>query len=180
MFAQDNNRQLLLDHFQTVSLKGFGVDHLHAAITAAGALFQYLKSTEHHRWNHIHKISAIHSEHFMGLDAFTIRNLELVESQHPEGISLFSVLDHTQTAMGARLLKRNLLFPLTDIDSIQQRHLEVSNLIQNSESSSTLRNELNRIGDLERLCARFSTHKVQPRECIHLLHCLLAIPLKLS
>jgi DNA mismatch repair protein MutS len=154
----------LLKHFETHSFKGFGVDHMSQGLTAAGALFHYLRETEHPHLEHITRLQRIDQHHFLWMDRFTIRNLELISASQPESPTLLSVLDNTVTPMGARLLKRWLLFPLIDLHKIEERLNWVRSLIQDRPTRETLVAACSECGDLERLAARIALRKVSPRE----------------
>ena len=122
VFTTQNANERLLKQFGTATLKGFGVENLQSGIIAAGAILQYLEITEHHHSGHISKLSRIEEEHYVWLDRFTIRNLELFRSIYDEGKALIDILDRTSTPMGARLLKRWLALPLKDIKPLEERH----------------------------------------------------------
>jgi DNA mismatch repair protein MutS len=165
----------LLKHFETHSFKGFGVENMTLGLTAAGALFHYLRETEHPHLEHISSLQRIDKNDFLWMDRFTIRNLELISGTQPESPTLLSVLDNTITPMGARLLKRWILFPLIDIKKIEERMQWVLSL----STSKTLREELithcSECGDLERLAARIALRKISPRELRQLAQGLQAV-----
>lgn len=163
-FAQQN----LLDHFKVTSLKGFGVEDMPAAIIACGAIFHYMKETQHHKLEHISSISRIDLGDYVWMDRFTIRNLELFQSNAPDGRSLLEVIDYTSSPMGARLLQRWLAMPLLDQEAIQRRQSIVRAWYEHPEPSEQARDILGEIYDLERLGAKLSTQKIQPKELIQL------------
>lgn len=175
IFTHDFAREKLLNHFQTASLKGFGVEEMDLAQTAAGAALHYLAAMENNRLSHIISLSRLQTETFVWLDRFTIRNLELVSSNHENGISLLQVLDKTISPMGARLLKKWVLLPLTNLTQIRERHDAVSFFLDNPEFSQELEPHIRHIGDLERLMAKTSVGKINPREVMQLRRALDAI-----
>ena len=156
--------EILLKHFQTHSLKGFGVDNLKLGLTAAGAIIHYLKDTEHPHLQHIVSLQRIDRDDFLWMDRFTIRNLELVAGQSEGNHTLLSVLDNTVTAMGARLLKRWLIFPLKDIRKINERLDTVEYLIRETDLRQSIVQHIRPCGDIERLVAKIPLKKVNPRE----------------
>lgn len=164
IFDETYTREILLKHFQVQSLKGFGVEELSLGCIAAGALFHYLKETDHPHLQHIGRMQRIDRQSFLWMDRFTIRNLELLTPSREGNPTLLSILDHTQTPMGGRRLKRWMLFPLVEHSLIQERLDAVDFLINNIPSSNSIRIELEGCGDLERLAARLSLRKTGPRE----------------
>jgi DNA mismatch repair protein MutS len=164
IFSYPYAEEQLIKHFHTHSLKGFGIDHMREAITAAGAILHYLRETEHPDLQHISSIQRIDRQDFLWMDKFTLRNLELVEPLSDQSRSLLQVLDHTLTPMGARLLKRWLLFPLQDIQAINERLDAVETLIKAEAVRHQLAGWLKQMGDVERLAARISLRKISPRE----------------
>jgi DNA mismatch repair protein MutS len=175
VFQFDHAYQLLTRHFQTQHLKGFGIDDMHLAIIACGAALQYLSDTEHPHISHITSVSRIDEEEYVWLDRFTVRNLEIVQPIYDAGKSLLSVLDHTLTPMGSRLMRRWLLLPLKDIHRIKQRQAVVGLFHDNEELYKKTASLLKQIGDLERLIARVPSMKISPREMLQLLRSLDAI-----
>lgn len=155
---------LLKKHFQVNSFKGFGVDQLENGLTAAGAVLHYLKETDHPNLQHIAGLQRIDKHDFLWMDRFTIRNLELIHPTSEGNPTLLTVLDHTLTPMGARMLKRWMVFPLIDLSLIQQRVDAVEYLIGQDEIHQSLLTELEGCGDLERLAAKISLRKISPRE----------------
>ncbi|MCL6524667.1 MAG: DNA mismatch repair protein MutS [Thermoflavifilum sp.] len=164
IFSYPYAEELLIKHFHTHSLKGFGIDHLKEAIVAAGAILHYLRETEHPDLQHINSVQRIDRNDFLWMDKFTLRNLELVEPIAEQSRSLLQVLDHTLTPMGARLLKRWLVFPLQDIHAINERLDAVEILIKEESIRHQLANWFRQIGDIERLVARIPLRKITPRE----------------
>lgn len=156
--------ETLLKHFETHSLKGFGVDKMNLGLTAAGALFHYLRETEHPHLEHITRLQRIEQHDFLWMDRFTIRNLELIHGSQPESPTLLSVLDNTVTPMGARLLNRWLLFPLIDTVQIDERKDWVLSLVQDRQIRENLIAACSQCGDLERLAARIALRRISPRE----------------
>jgi len=175
IFTRDFAREKLLSHFQTASLKGFGVEELDLAQTAAGAALHYLAAMENTRLAHITALSRLQTEQFVWLDRFTIRNLELVSSNHENGVSLLQVLDKTVSPMGARLLKKWVLLPLTKLTQINERHDAVEFFVESQKFAQELEPHIRHIGDLERLMAKTSVGKISPREAMQLRRALLAI-----
>ncbi len=175
IFQEDYANELLLNHFQTVNLKGFGVEDLENARIAAGAILHYLSDVKQDRLKHINRINRIQEDEFVWMDRFTIRNLELYGSYHQDAVTLLDILDHTVTPMGGRTLKRWLALPLKDINKIKERHQIVSGFVHSQNLISDIEAELKQIGDLERLVSKISTGKVNPREVIQLMRSLKAI-----
>jgi DNA mismatch repair protein MutS len=163
-FAEEN----LNRHFETKSLKGFGIENMDSAIIAAGAIFHYLKETRHDQLNHITNISRIEREEFVWMDRFTIRNLEIFNSNSPDGVSLLDVIDYTQSPMGSRLLKRWLAMPLKKVKPIIERQDVVEAFLKNSTLSEEVSRHLDEIHDLERLVSKLSTQKINPKELVQL------------
>ena len=163
-FVPQNARQRVLKQLQVKNLKGFGVEHLKEAVTAAGAILAYLEITQHTQVNHIMRLQRIEEETFVRLDRFTIRNLELVHSPNEDGKSLLDVLDHTLTPMGARQLHRWLLFPLRSVKEIQKRQNAVEYFFREPEFNELCEMELGKLGDLERLVQKVATGRINPRE----------------
>jgi DNA mismatch repair protein MutS len=179
VFQEDNARDKLTSHFQTKSLKGFGVDNLSSGIIASGAILQYLDLTRHDRVSHITRLSRIEEDHFVWLDRFTIRNLELFRSIYEEGHNLISVLDKTISPMGSRLLKRWLALPLKDIYPLEERLDVVEYLKENEPERALYEDQLKKVGDLERIISKVAVNRINPRELQQLKISLSAIhPLK--
>lgn len=174
-FAPQNAEQKLKRHFGVATMKGFGIDHLHNGITAAGAIMQYLQITRHDNVGHITALKAIDTERYVRIDHFTLRSLEILAPMTAEGTSLLSVIDRTQTAMGGRLMKRWLTFPLKDRKKIGGRANIVEYLTRNTVFRDNILGQLQRIADLERLASKISTSRIMPREMLQLMNALNAI-----
>lgn len=166
IFTNTYAEEILLKHFATHSLKGFGVDGLTAAIIAAGATLHYLKDTEHPHLQHIATMQRIDQDDFLWMDRFTVRNLEILNSSVENGHTLLKVLDNTVCPMGARLLKRWLVFPLRDIHLINERLDTVEFFIKETDLAHALRSHLKQAGDLERLVSKIPLRKINPREVL--------------
>jgi len=175
IFTRETANDRLLKHFQTTSLKGFGVHDLNMGVIAAGAILQYLEITQHLHLEHITSISRIEEDHYMWLDKFTIRNLEIFHSFQDNGCSLIDISDKTITSMGARMLKRWLALPLKDINPVNERLDIVEYLIHKPESRESLAEQFHLIGDLERLVSKIAVGRINPREVIQLKVALQAI-----
>ncbi len=163
-FATEN----LLKHFQTHSLKGYGIENMHCGIIAAGSVLHYLKETEHPNFQHITSIQRIEKDDYLWMDKFTVRNLELLYAGGGEGNSLLKVLDNTVSPMGARMLKRWVLMPLKDIKKINERLDAVEFLIKDVELRTKLIPLIKQCGDVERLVSKIPLKKINPREVMHL------------
>ena len=181
VFTEQTARQKLLGHFKTKSLKGFGVEHLKNGIIASGAIMQYLEITQHTQINHITALSRIEEDKFVRMDRFTIRSLELVAPMQDDGSSLLNVIDRTVTAMGGRMLRRWLVFPLKDVRPINERLDSVEYFFKEPEFKQLMDDQLHRIGDLERIISKVAVGRVSPREVVQLQHALEAIqPIKVA
>lgn len=168
IFDEAFARETMLRHFATQSLKGFGVEEMRDGIIAAGAVFHYLKETEHPHLQHITGMQRIVREEHMWMDRFTIRNLELLNNGRPDHLSLLNVLDNTVSPMGARLLKRWVLMPLSDLGKIQQRLDAVEWLVAQPDLRQPLQQAIKQCGDVERLVSKVPLKKINPREVLHL------------
>ncbi len=168
VYKEDFARELLVRHFNTKSLKGFGIEEKTEGIIAAGAALHYLSATEHHKTAHINAIQRIELDQYVWLDRFTIRNLELLYPTSEGGSSLLDVMDQTRSPMGARLLKRWIVLPLKDIKLIQQRVQTLDDLLANKEMHALIEDSLSRMGDLERLISKVAVGRVNPRELLQL------------
>ncbi|MCH8547069.1 MAG: DNA mismatch repair protein MutS [Cryomorphaceae bacterium] len=175
VFKPDYAYDTLNRHFETNSLKGFGIEEWPDAIIAAGATIHYLKDTEHNHLDHISGISRIYGGDFMWMDAFTMRNLEVFRSNAQDGISLVDTIDHTVSPMGGRLLRRWLAFPLKDVAQIEKRLELVDHFVKNPVAAEPLVEEIRQIHDLERLVSKLSTARINPREIKQLQNGLSAI-----
>ena len=176
IFTKDYAEETLNKHFQTKTLKGFGIQELPKATIAAGAIFHYLAENQHKRLDHITSISRIEEERYVWLDRFTVRNLELLSSANENAKTLADILDETQTAMGGRMLKRWMVLPLKNKAPIERRLSVVSFLKTHQELSFELSQRLKNIGDLERLISKVAVGKVNPKEVAHLKRTLSEIP----
>ena len=175
VYTEDFTKEKLLQHFEVQSLKGFGIEGMEAACVAAGAALHYLATTENTNLKHILGISKIQADHYVGLDRFTIRNLELISSNHEQGTSLIDVMDKTISPMGARLLRKWVLLPLKSVKNVEERLDMVAFFIQEEEIKTDLENHIRLIGDLERLISKVPLGKVNPREVSQIKKALLAI-----
>lgn len=175
VFTSNYAEELLLNHFETKSLKGFGVERLHTGVVAAGAALHYLKETQHNKVSHIAALTRIEEDHFVWMDQFTIRNLELVQSTGVNGVSLLNVLDHTVSPMGARMLRRWLVLPLKSQKVIQDRLNIVDYFTHQAEAADELVVEIKKMGDLERLISKVATARICPREVVQLKRALNAM-----
>jgi len=179
VYQPDYANETLLKHFDTKSLKGFGVDGLAEGIIASGSILHYLAETQHNKLQHISSISRIAEDDYVWMDRFTIRNLELYNSTNNNAVTLLNIIDKTISPMGGRLLKRWLALPLKQIDQIKQRHEVVSYLKTDTVVLDKIQHHIKLIGDLERLISKIATQKVSPREVIQLKNSLEAIiPIK--
>ncbi len=179
IFQEDYTQETLNNHFQTKSLKGFGVAHLQHGIVAAGAALHYLSETQHKKLQHITSIARIAEEEYVWMDRFTIRNLELYQAPSASAVTLLDIIDKTISPMGGRLLKRWLALPLKNIDKINQRHEIVQFLSDNDNTTASFRDQIKQISDLERLISKVATGKINPREVVLLKNSLEAIiPIK--
>ena len=179
IFTEQAAMDRLLKQFETSSLKGFGIHHMPAAIIASGAGLHYLDITRHTRTGHISRLSRIEEETFVRLDKFTVRNLEILTSLGDEGKSLLDVIDRTVSPMGARMVRRWLTFPLKDPKAINRRLDAVEFFFKQPDMRDLLREQLERIGDLERLISKVAVNRITPREMVQVRHALAAIaPIK--
>jgi DNA mismatch repair protein MutS len=179
IYKEDYAFETLTNHFQTNSLKGFGIEELQDGIVSCGAILYYLSETQHNRVQHITNIQRIAEDAYVWMDRFTIRNLELYHSYNPNAVTLLDVIDKTLSPMGGRLLKRWLALPLKDANKIKSRHEVVSYLKENQEILQKIQYQIKQISDLERLISKIAAGKVSPREIIYLKESLDAIiPIK--
>ena len=179
IYKEDYAFETLTKHFQTVSLKGFGIEELKEGIIASGAILYYLSETQHNKVQHITSIQRIAEDAYVWMDRFTIRNLELYHSYNPNAVTLLDVIDKTLSPMGGRLLKRWLALPLKDSNKIQSRHQVVTYLKDNQNVLKNIQNQIKQISDLERLISKIAAGKVSPREVVYLKESLDAIiPIK--
>ncbi|AJR03218.1 DNA mismatch repair protein MutS [Siansivirga zeaxanthinifaciens] len=179
VYQTDYAYETLIKHFNTKTLKGFGIEALQEGIIASGSVLHYLSETQHNKLEHIASISRIAEDDYVWMDKFTIRNLELYNSTNNNAVTLLSVIDKTISPMGGRMLKRWLALPLKSIDKIKQRHEVVSFFTKETSVLQKIQNQIKHIGDLERLISKIATGKVNPREVIQLKNSLEAIvPIK--
>ncbi len=175
VFTPDFANDILQNHFQTTSLKGFGVEDLEYGIIAAGAALHYLAETQHDKISHISKINRIEEEHYVWIDKFSVRNLELLHSSNERALTLIDVVDQTLTPMGSRMLKRWMVMPLKDKQLIDERLDIVGYFLKESVFTEELRKNVKNIGDLERLISKVAIGKINPREIIQIKRALLAV-----
>ena len=179
IFTDDAAMDRLLKQFETVSLKGFGINKMPAAVIASGAILHYLDITQHNQISHINTLSRIEEDRYVRLDKFTVRNLELVDSFADDGKSLLSVIDRTLSPMGARLLRRWVLFPLKDSKAINARLDVVEYFFRHPDEREDIKSALEQIGDLERLISKVAVGRITPREVVQLRNALTAVePIK--
>ncbi len=178
-FTSEFGNELLLKHFGTKSLKGFGVENLEHAVIAAGAALHYLADTQHDKIKHISTVSRIEEEKYVWLDRFTIRNLELFGSHNENAKTLIDVIDQTISPMGSRMMKRWLALPLKDKSPIEERLEIVDHFLSGPDSIEKLREWIEQVGDLERIISKVATARISPKEVVQLKRALLAIdPIK--
>lgn len=179
VFTETTAREKLLKHFETKNLKGFGVEHLKNGIIASGAILQYLTMTQHTQIGHITSLARIEEDKYVRLDKFTVRSLELIGSMNDGGSSLLNVIDRTISPMGARLLKRWMVFPLKDEKPINDRLNVVEYFFRQPDFKELIEEQLHLIGDLERIISKVAVGRVSPREVVQLKVALQAIePIK--
>ncbi|MFK8275178.1 DNA mismatch repair protein MutS [Capnocytophaga cynodegmi] len=176
VYKEDYARQILTQHFQTNSLKGFGVEELTESLLAAGSILYYLSETQHNKLQHITSIQRIVEDAYVWLDKFTIRNLELYTGTSSQSVTLLDVIDKTISAMGSRTLKRWLALPLKDIAKIKQRHEVVSHFMGHIDVLRKIKEHISKISDIERLISKVATGKITPREVVQLKNSLEMIP----
>ena len=175
VFTTDYTNEKLLEQFEVATLKGFGIEQMELAQVAAGSVLHYLATTENKNLRHVSSISRIHTDKYVWLDRFTIRNLELLYSPHETGVPLINVLDKTVSPMGARLLKKWVVLPLIDPKAIADRHSVVEFFLENQAVTEDLLQYLRQIGDLERLISKVPLGKINPREVVQLRRALSVI-----
>lgn len=179
IFTEEAATDKLLKHFETSSLKGFGIGNLKLGIIASGAVLRYLDLTEHHQVKHISTISRIQEDHYVWLDKFTVRNLELFHPIFEGGRTFIEIIDRTISPMGARLMRRWITMPLKDIKPVHERLDAVEYLIEHPEMRTEILEHIARIGDLERLISRAAVGRITPREVVQLKMALTAlVPIK--
>lgn len=175
IFTEDASCDRLLSHFQTKSLKGFGIEHLDLGIIASGAVLHYLDITQHKNIGHINSLNRIEEERFVRLDKFTVRSLELISTMNEGGKSLLEVLDKTISPMGSRLLRRWIVFPLKEAKPIEKRLNVVEDFFREPDLKKLLEQQISLIGDLERIISKAAVGRINPREVIQLKVALTAI-----
>ena len=179
IFTEEAAMDRLLKQFETRNLKGFGIHRMTAAIIASGAILHYLDITQHTQIGHITQLSRIEEDRYVRLDKFTVRNLELIESLGDEGKSLLSVIDRTISPMGARMLRRWILFPLKDVKAINDRLDVVEYFFRHPDERDAIKTALEQVGDLERLISKVAVGRITPREVVQMRNALTAIePIK--
>ncbi len=175
VFSEESTRERLLKHFETTSLKGFGIQGMPSGTVAAGAVLQYLDLTQHDKLRHITSLARIEEDHYVWLDRFTVRNLELFRSLYENGGTLIGVIDRTVSPMGARMLRRWLSLPLKELKPLQRRQEIVEFLVQNDAFCESVEDELKHAGDLERLVSKVATARINPREVGQIRNALISI-----
>ncbi|GGB81886.1 DNA mismatch repair protein MutS [Flavobacterium suaedae] len=175
VYKEDYAYESLTTHFETNSLKGFGVEELHEGIIASGAVLYYLSETQHNKVQHITAIQRIAEDAYVWMDRFTSRNLELYHSTNPNAVTLLDVIDKTLSPMGGRLLKRWLALPLKDANKVKSRHEVVAYFKEHTDTKRQIQDQIKQMSDLERLISKIATGKVSPREVNHLKDSLDAI-----
>lgn len=179
VYQEDYALETLTQHFKTKTLKGFGVDNLHHGIVASGVVLHYLSETQHRQLQHIGTLQRIAEEEHIWMDRFTIRNLELYQSNNPSAVTLLDIIDKTISPMGGRMLKRWLALPLKNIEKIRRRHQIIAHLLVDEQTLSKLQHYIKQIGDLERLISKVATGKINPKEVVQLKNSLEAVvPIK--
>ena len=175
VFTMDFAEDLLMKQFGTTSLKGFGVEQLEEGVIAAGAALYYLQETHHDRTQHISRINRIEEDHYVWLDKFTARNLELVHSPNENAKTLLDVIDQTATPMGSRMLRRWIVLPLKEIPLIEDRLHVVDYLVRDGQVADQLRHHIRGIGDMERLISKVAVGRINPRELVQLKNSLVEV-----
>lgn len=175
VYTEDSAMNRLLKHFQTKTLKGFGIQNMPLAIIASGSVLYYMDMTEHTQISHIQSISRIEEESFVRLDRYTIRSLEICDTMNEGGTSLLKIIDKTRSAMGGRLLRRWMLFPLKDANKIRERQDMVEFFFKNPSLRNYIQEKLTLIGDLERIVSKISVGRISPREMVYLKTSLKAV-----
>jgi DNA mismatch repair protein MutS len=179
IYGFDYAYEKLINHFKTTSVKGFGIEGMGEAVIAAGAILHYLEDTEHKDTSHISSISRIDEDHYVWLDKFTIRNLEIIQAQQDGGVPLIDILDRTITPMGSRLLRKWMVLPLKEKGPIDERLAIVDTFFHDSPLAEKISESLKQIADLERLISKVAVNRINPRELLQLKRSLQGIvPLK--
>lgn len=181
IFTEQTSRERLLKHFEVKNLKGFGVEHLTNGVVAAGAILQYLEFTQHTQIGHVVNLSRIEEDRFVRLDRFTVRSLELLGTMNDGGRSLLQVIDKTICPMGARLLRRWMVFPLKDVKPIEERQNVVDYFFREPDFREIISESLHQVGDLERIISKVAVGRVSPRDMVQLKIALQAVePIKIA
>lgn len=175
VYNEDTAKQRLLKHFKVRNMKGYGIDHMKAAMVAAGVILQYMDMTQHTRLGHITTIAPVQNDRYVHMDAFTVRSLELLEPMVHDGKSLLDIIGNSVTAMGSRLMRRWIVFPLKDVNAINKRLDTVVSLLKESDLRDIVREELTHIADMERILSRIDTGRVSPRELLAMAEALRSI-----
>ena len=176
-FEEEYSKEQLFKHFKTETLKGFGISHMNESIIAAGAIIHYLNQSHHVDLEHINSIKRVDEQEHVWIDSFTLKNLEIIQSNHTNGISLLDIIDNTISPMGSRLMKNWLLFPLLDLNQIIHRQEAVEFILSNDKFHSFLNGEISKIGDLERIISKVALKRINPRELLQLSSALKSIQL---
>ena len=176
-FEEEYSKEQLFKHFKTETLKGFGISHMNESIVAAGAIIHYLNQSHHVDLEHINSIKRVDEQEHVWIDSFTLKNLEIIQSNHTNGISLLDIIDNTISPMGSRLMKNWLLFPLLDLNQIIHRQEAVEFILSNDKFHSFLNGEISKIGDLERIISKVALKRINPRELLQLSSALKSIQL---
>ena len=176
-FEEEYSKEQLFKHFKTETLKGFGISHMNESIVAAGAIIHYLNQSHHVDLEHINSIKRVDEQEHVWIDSFTLKNLEIIQSNHTNGISLLDIIDNTISPMGSRLMKNWLLFPLLDLNQIIHRQEAVEFILSNDKFHSFLNGEIAKIGDLERIISKVALKRINPRELLQLSSALKSIQL---
>jgi DNA mismatch repair protein MutS len=175
IYTEEFTTEILLKHFQTKSFKGFGIENLPLGIVAAGAAMHYISETNHDKVRHISQVTRIEEDKYVWLDRFTVRNLELFSSGNPNAVTLIDIIDKTVSPMGARLLKRWMALPLKDLKPIEERLNIVEYFYRNPEQKTAFLQQIQQIGDLERIISKVAANRISPREVVQLKRALDAI-----
>tara|TARA_B100001063_G_scaffold118912_1_gene111053 strand:+ start:5442 stop:8009 length:2568 start_codon:yes stop_codon:yes gene_type:complete len=174
-FDEEYSKEQLFKHFKTETLKGFGISHMDESIVAAGAIIHYLNQNHHIDLEHINSVKRIDEQEFVWIDSFTLKNLEIIESNHPNGIALLEIIDQTLSPMGSRLMRNWLLFPLLDLNQISYRQEAIEYILSDDSFHNNLNSEITKIGDLERIIGKVALRRINPRELLQLSSALKSI-----
>jgi DNA mismatch repair protein MutS len=174
-FDEEYSKEQLFKHFKTETLKGFGISHMDESIVAAGAIIHYLNQNHHIDLEHINSVKRIDEQEFVWIDSFTLKNLEIIESNHPNGIALLEIIDQTLSPMGSRLMRNWLLFPLLDLNQISYRQEAIEYILSDDSFHNNLNSEITKIGDLERIIGKVALKRINPRELLQLSSALKSI-----